>query len=487
MSFSGDQMSIDGKPSILKLSSEWSITEEISKGGFGKVYGAVGVAGNHAVAKIVPKDPGAHRELLFEELDGVPNIVPILDRGEWGDYWVLVMPRCDRSLRGYLEETEGKVPVGETISILSDVAAALTGIEDKVVHRDIKPENILQLEGKWCLADFGIARYVEVTTAADTRKFAMSDRYAAPEQWRTERAVSATDVYAFGAVAYELLQGQPPYPGPMRADYREQHLNSSPPPLKGCPPWLESLVIECLSKVAGSRPKAANLVNRLKEDSNPSSDAARRLQEVNSTVVRAQEEKLRQATIVQAKEEENWELFISANYSFDKIAGKLNQEVKKNASAAISPRPGHSWSWTLGQTQLNIDLPQEASSQQEPVLYGANFSVIAYARIRLTVNTPNSAYKGRSHSLWYCDAQEVGVFRWYETAFITSELSKAPRTTEPFDLPPDRDAFLAHSNVMHTINVAWPFGAIDQGDEAEFIDRWIGWFADGVQGQLRRP
>ena len=177
----------------------------------------------------------------------------------------------------------------------------------------------------------------------------------------------------------------------------------------------------------------------------------------------------------------------AANHSLVKIAGKLNQEVKRNASAAISPRPGHSWSWTLGQTQLSIDLPQEASSQQESILYGANFSVIAYARIRLTVNTPNSAYKGRSHSLWYCDAQEAGVFRWYETAFITSGLSKAPRATEPFDLPPDRDAFLAHSNVMHTINVALPFVAIDQGDEAEFINRWIGWFADGVQGQLRRP
>ena len=477
-------MSIDEIPSILKLSSEWRITEEISQGGFGKVYGAVGVKRNRAAVKIVLKAPGAHRELLFEELDGVPNIVPILDRGEWGDYWVLVMPRGDRSLRDYLDETGGKLPVAEAISLLSDIAAALTGIEGKVVHRDIKPENILQLEGKWCLADFGIARYLEATTAADTRKFAMSERYAAPEQWRAERAVSATDVYAFGAVAYELLQGQPPFPGP---DYREQHLNNFPPPLKDCPPWLESLVVECLSKVSGSRPTATNLANRLKEDSNPSSGAARRLQEVNSTVVRAREETLRKEVIAQAKEEEKLELFTAANHSLVEIASKLNQEVKRNASAAISPSPGHSWSWTLGQTQLSIDLPQEASSQQESILYRANFSVIAYARIRLTVNTPNSAYKGRSHSLWYCDAQEAGVFRWYETAFITSGLSKAPRTTEPFDLPPDRDAFLAHSNVMHTINVAWPFVAIDQGDEAEFFDRWIGWFADGVQGQLRRP
>ena len=164
-------MSIDNKPSILKLSSEWRVTEEINLGGFGKIYGAVGVEGNRAVVKIVPKDPGAHRELLFEELDGVPNIVPILDCGEWGDCWVLVMPRADRSLRDYLDEMGGRLPVAETISILADVATALTGIEDRVVHRDIKPENILQLEGKWCLADFGIARYVEATTAADTRKY----------------------------------------------------------------------------------------------------------------------------------------------------------------------------------------------------------------------------------------------------------------------------------------------------------------------------
>lgn len=480
-------MSIDEKPGNLILGSEWRITDEISQGGFGKVYGAVGVKGNRAVAKIVPKEPGAQRELLFEELDGMPNIVPLLDRGEWRNYWALVMPRCDRSLRDYLDEKGGKLPVAEAISILGDVAVALLGIKDRVVHRDIKPENILQLEGKWCLADFGIARYWEATTAADTRKLAMSNRYAAPEQWRAERATSATDIYAFGAVAYELLQGNPPFPGPTRLDYRDQHLNSMPPTPNNCPPWLASLVVECLTKVPGGRPTATNLLNRLKVDSNPVSPAAQRLQEVNATVVRQREETILKETIAQAKEEERWELFIAANNSLDKIAGKLNAEVKRNASAAISRTLGHTWSWTLGQAQLSIDLPQEAYFSSESVEHRANFRVIAYARIGVSVNAPNSTYKGRSHSLWYCDVQESGVFRWYETAFRSSGLSRVPRTTEPFDLPPNRDSFLAHSNVMHTVDVAMPFVAIDQGGEDDFIDRWIGWFASGVQGQLREP
>ncbi|WP_442868297.1 protein kinase domain-containing protein [Bradyrhizobium sp. CCBAU 53415] len=59
------------------------------------------------------------------------------------------------------------------------------------------------MDGKWCLSDFGISRYAEATTAADTQKYSLSPPYAAPERWRAERAIAAADVYALGVMAFE--------------------------------------------------------------------------------------------------------------------------------------------------------------------------------------------------------------------------------------------------------------------------------------------
>ena len=115
------------------------------------------------------------------------------------------MPKAEKSLRDHLEGEGGRLSVEDARKVLTDVAAGLVAIEGRVVHRDIKPENILLLDESWCLTDFGIARYADAATAPDTRKYSMTARYAAPEQWRGERAVGATDVYATGVVAYELL------------------------------------------------------------------------------------------------------------------------------------------------------------------------------------------------------------------------------------------------------------------------------------------
>ena len=120
-----------------------------------------------AVVKLVPKAPGAERELLFANPDGVPNVVPIWDKGEWNGYWFIVMPRAECSLAAYLAE-HGALSAEEALSVLTDIADALVGLDGQVVHRDLKPDNILLSGGRWCLADFGIARYAEATTAAET-------------------------------------------------------------------------------------------------------------------------------------------------------------------------------------------------------------------------------------------------------------------------------------------------------------------------------
>jgi serine/threonine-protein kinase len=92
----------------------------------------------------------------------------------------------EKSLAAYLSE-QGPLSVEEAVEVLRDVATGLADIDGAIVHRDGKPQSILLCEGAWCLADFGISRYAEATTAKDTRKYFFIRPYAAPEQWLLQR------------------------------------------------------------------------------------------------------------------------------------------------------------------------------------------------------------------------------------------------------------------------------------------------------------
>jgi eukaryotic-like serine/threonine-protein kinase len=248
---------------IVKLNQEWTTGVSIGAGGFGRVFEAKNAAGVEAVVKLVPKAPGAEREMLFVKLDGVRRVVPIIDSGEHEDFWALVMPRAKKSLRKHLDRAGGELSPTDATAILCEIAIALADLDVRVVHRDLKPENVLLLDDQWCLADFGISRYAEATTAPDTQKYAMTAPYAAPERWRAERATSATDVYALGVMGFEMLTGARPFLGPSFEDYREQHLHSDPPALKSGTSALRALITEMLFKAAGARPSAANTLARL--------------------------------------------------------------------------------------------------------------------------------------------------------------------------------------------------------------------------------
>lgn len=132
---------------VIELARRWKIGERLGSGGFGTVYRAAGEDGTQAAAKLVPKVPGADREMLFAELGGVRNVVPIIDSGETEEAWVLVMPLAERSLQDHLAAS-GPLPVAEALVVLRDVAAALADLAARaarVVHRDIKPANVLLL------------------------------------------------------------------------------------------------------------------------------------------------------------------------------------------------------------------------------------------------------------------------------------------------------------------------------------------------------
>jgi serine/threonine-protein kinase len=460
----------------------------MGSGGFGHVFEAEADDGSPAAVKLVPKAPGASREMLFEELSGLPNIIPILDSGEMQDYYVLVMPRAEKSLRQHLDDAGGKLTVGEAVTVLTDVAEALASLEAGVVHRDLKPENVLLYQGHWCLADFGIARYAEATTAPDTRKFAMTPPYAAPEQWRGERATSATDVYAFGVMAFELLEGALPFPGP---DFREQHLNQPPPPATtGCPPMLASLVNECLFKAPPARPTPASILARLRGSQRPPSPAGAKLQAVQKAVVEKQGEEAARMSAQQSKEEARRGLFDAAKQSFEGIVNTLRGRILEEAPATqVSASRAGGVILSLGDGKLIVDPVEAAPAGCLAAFdYEPAFDAVAYSAIAARKPRDRYDYEGRAHSLWFCDAQDEGVYRWYELAFMVTPTIAQRFTLDPFALPPtDEYAACALTPVMDVRQVAWQPIPFDQGEEERFIERWLEWFAAAVDGTLSRP
>ena len=476
---------------VVKLNNQtWQVGKQLASGGFGHVYKAQSADGKPAVVKFVPKDPGADREFLFKELADIPNVVPILDKGEWDNYWVIAMPEADKSLRDYMKEKSGPLALDKALQVFIDITKALAAMEKpKIVHRDVKPDNILLLDNQWCLADFGISRYAEATTAPDTRKHAWSPPYTAPERWQGTRADNATDVYALGVVIYELLTGRLPFEGPA---FREQHLYDAPQPISDISPKLQSLIEGCLDKSPQARPKPQVLLTQLKVllaqltgNAQPSSSAELQMQQANAAAVAKKAKISQQQLIAQDKLEQQRQLREAANRSLTRIAKFFDSKVVENAPMSERSGPQPTWSWKLIEAKLSIEPSQPV--ELHPDGWSMLFDVVAYSSIVLRT-PPQSTYAGRSHSLWYCDAQEPGIFRWFQTSFFMSNpVTEHHSALVPFALEPKRDACLALSNVKHTYQPAWPFVAVDQESEDEFIEQWIQWFAAAAQGQLRHP
>ena len=457
------------------------------EGAFGRVFDVTSEDGVDAVAKFVDQDPGAERELLMGDSVAAAtarNVVPVWDTGEHNGQWVIVMPKADKSLKTHMEA--GPIPAKEAVAILKDVAAALSDLAEAdpaIIHRDLKPGNILLLNGHWCLADFGIARYAEQTTAADTRKWNLTRPYAAPEQWRMERATPSTDVYAFGVMAYELLAGKRPFLGP---DFRQQHLTETAPSLSAGTPRLRTLVEECLYKAAQARPTAANVLARLElAGDEPTLPGASKLAQANS----AESERLARDYAEAVKQSEadasDAALFDVAVQSFGSISEPLVGTIETDAPLAhIEYGAGSGTMLFVAQLRagkLGLSKPVRVNGWEGP------FRVIAEAAITVNQTRASGGYQGRSHSLWFCDAHDEGRFAWHETAFMDVALGmRVAPSVDPFSRDP-RSAQVAFANVMGTVQLAWPVEELDRADPSEFVDRWIGWFADAASGTLQHP
>ncbi|MCK8645605.1 serine/threonine-protein kinase [Mycobacterium colombiense] len=465
----------------------WTVTALLARGGFGIVYIVENEQGNEAVAKLVPKAPGAERELLIgaaTQAAGYRNVLPILDSGEHEDYWVLVMPRAEKSLDQYLR---GKLPLSldETVAILRDVAEALADIDGNIVHRDLKPPNILWFNNAWHIADFGIARYAEATTAPDTNKFALTPHYAAPEQWLMERATSAADVYAFGVMAYQMISGELPFTGPSQEDLREQHLNCAPPSLTAGTMRLRDLIEECLMKAPGARPTPAAIATRLERISQePISKGLRELAEFNEAEVQRRKEVSRQALIQEEDTKDRQRLHESAVALMESIGNRMVETIQDHAPTAKITFNAADGGWifvaTLGVAELGLERPRLSKAT-----WTSPFTVISEALVAVKPfrHKRKNNYAGRSHSIWFCDAKVKDRFAWFELAFM-SDSEKYQPTQVPFAEGAD-EAGAFEGRIAKKL--AWPVEELERSDLDDFLDRWLGWFAAAAMGELDFP
>ena len=142
-----------------------------------------------------------------------PNVVSVFDTGEDGGRPFIVMECVDGENVAEILRRRGRLPVDEALALARQAAAGLTHAHAAgLVHRDVKPQNLLvAADGTLKVADFGIARAAELTALTEQGTVLGTAAYLAPEQASGEPVTPATDVYALGAVVYELLAGRTPH------------------------------------------------------------------------------------------------------------------------------------------------------------------------------------------------------------------------------------------------------------------------------------
>jgi eukaryotic-like serine/threonine-protein kinase len=253
------------------LAGRYTVEREIGSGGMASVFLAHDEKHDREVAiKVLHPDLGAALggERFLAEIKTTaklqhPHILPLLDSGEADALLYYVMPFVTgETLRARLER-ERQLPIDEALGIAREVADALGAAHAVgVVHRDIKPENILLQGGHALVADFGIALAVQQARGARMTQTGLSlgtPQYMSPEQAMGDKHVDArADIYALGAVTYEMLTGEPPFTGASVQAIVAKVMNAEPeaPTLirKTIPPGVEATVLRALAKLPADRP-----------------------------------------------------------------------------------------------------------------------------------------------------------------------------------------------------------------------------------------
>jgi serine/threonine protein kinase/tetratricopeptide (TPR) repeat protein len=228
----------------------FKLLRRLGEGGMGVVYAAHDERLDRRVAiKMIRQESSARpesRERLWREARAAarinhPNVCQLYDVGEDnGDLYLAMELLEGEPLSARIER--GPMPLADSCPIVLGVLAALEALHrDQVVHRDLKPSNVFLTPHGVKLLDFGLARPLaerrssEEATLTRTGYVLGTPRYMAPEQWRGEEIDHRVDLFAAGALLYEMLTGEPAFPGHSPVEVRQAALTSEPRVLSGPP------------------------------------------------------------------------------------------------------------------------------------------------------------------------------------------------------------------------------------------------------------
>jgi serine/threonine protein kinase/tetratricopeptide (TPR) repeat protein len=257
------------------FAGRFELIEELGAGGMGKVYRAFDKKiGEEVALKLL------HPEVALDErtIDRFRNEIKLARRithknvcrlhelHEEGKTLFITMEYVSgQDLKGLIRET-GALSTGKAISIAKQVTEGLAEAHDLgVVHRDLKPQNIMvDKEGLAKIMDFGIARSLRTAGMTAEAMIIGSPEYMAPEQVEGLEADQRTDIYALGAILFEMATGRVPFEGDSPLSVAYKHKNEIPiPPQKlnsQVPEPFNQLILRCLEKEKENRYQTADEV-----------------------------------------------------------------------------------------------------------------------------------------------------------------------------------------------------------------------------------
>jgi len=462
-------------------------------GGFGEVFLGRDESGKEcAIKKLkIEAEKSSFREQriasLLEEHD-FNHVIKILDTGQDSDTGntFVVMEKAEMSLQAVIDE-RGHLHETEAVNILIEITEGLLEVSE-FVHRDLKPSNILLQNGKWKIADFGIARFVEESTSLQTLKECLTYPYAAPEQWKFKTSTHATDIYAIGCIGYCLLTGSPPYKATTVEDYQQQHLYSNPPVLENFDPRLISIVTQMLRKSPSVRPKIEKVKEILTNINSAIAGSDINSGEIKlATAGKKVAQRISEQEVEEKKTQEKLQKRQTIAIEADKIFVELINELANRISKALPNITGFNGHRLICENivlEVKPEIDLSSFYIPENSFEQSGWDVIAGEYMVLSQIKPKYIY---SANFWYMKLDDKEGHRWYEVSYRDFPRSGEVTKDEPFYLPNTSDADLAASQVLSEYLLAFGPEPIDMDKTEEFYNRWMSLIAKALEGRLSYP
>ena len=186
-----------------------------------------------------------------------PNIVTVIDRGEFEGRQFIVFEHVEGENLKEFVDREGQLPVDRALALVHQVARGLAFAHDHdVIHRDVKPHNVLiDEDGVAKVTDFGIARSLDPADGlTETGTLLGTSEYIAPEQASGARVDERSDQYSLAVVLYELLTGEPPYTGDNFMAVAMKHIQEPVPRVRDVRPDVAPRIDAIVARAMAKRP-----------------------------------------------------------------------------------------------------------------------------------------------------------------------------------------------------------------------------------------